>query len=287
MPITRISEQALRALDARPRVSIHSVFDSAVNLRAGPRLIVCTARSLSAPHGLELTSSDVLRLREHAQLGPTAVLWWHSAQRRFSDRAGSLAIAAAPDLAVFDTTLPVGGPDRWPGAIARLVRSLSRRGAVTGFGDDWPALSGDGRFDRAITSIADGRADEAVLYWLGRGPGLTPSGDDVLVGAIATLYSAGVLGAGATAALGRSIQHAAWRTTEISAEYLYYACQGMVAGPLHDLITALGSADDRATASAVNRLRHFGHTSGMDSVLGVVAATRHLATATRTSPDRR
>jgi hypothetical protein len=280
VPITRASGLALQVLDTWPQVSIHSVFDSALNLRAGPRLIICTARVLSAPHGLELTSGDLLRLRHYAQRRPAAVLRWHSQQRRISDTIGRFAITATPNLTVFDASLPVGGPGAWAGSVPALVRYLVRTKPMTGFGDNWPDLYGDGRFDPAIASIIDGRAGEAVWHWLGRGPGLTPSGDDVLVAAIATLHRAGVLTADVEAALGRSIQHAAARrTTEISAEYLYHACQGMVAGPLHDLITALGRADTRATTSAVNRLQRFGHTSGMDSALGVIAACRYLAKA--------
>jgi hypothetical protein len=282
MPITRASAMSLQVLDAWPQVSIHSVFDSAINMRAGPRLIICTARALSAPHGLELTVGDLLRLRQYAQRWPAAVLRWHSTQRRISDTRGRFAITAAPHLAVFDPSLPVGGPGAWAAdAVRSLEHYLTRTKPMTGFGENWPILFGDGRFDPAISSIIDGRAGEAVSHWLGRGPGLTPSGDDVLVGAIATLHNAGLLNTDVEAALGRSIQHAAaGRTTEISAEYLYYACQGMVAGPLHDLITALGCAGTATTIRAINRLQRFGHTSGMDSTLGVIAASRYLTNPT-------
>jgi hypothetical protein len=115
-----------------------------------------------------------------------------------------------------------------------------------------------------------------VLHWLGRGPGPTPSGDDVLLGIIATLWSAGALATGRLASLRRSLDRAAAeRTTEISAEYLYHACRGRAAGPLHGLLTALHHQDTRATIEAVNRLGDFGHTSGMDSALGVIVAWRH------------
>lgn len=276
MPITRVSAPLLQVLGTWPQISIHSAFDSTVNLRAGPRLITCTARALSAPHGLELTSGDLQRLRRCAQQRPTAVLRWHGTQHRISDTSGRFVITAAPNLVVFDASLAVAGPVGWAGAVPPLVRYLARAKPMTGFGDNWPALCGDGRFNAAISSIIAGRASEAVLHWLGRGPGLTPSGDDILVGAIASLHSMGVLKTDAMATLGPSIQHAAaGLTTEISREYLYYACQGMVAGPLHGLITALGSADTRATINAVSRLRRFGHTSGMDTTLGVIAAFRY------------
>lgn len=278
MPITRISEQALRVLDAAPGLTIHSVFDSAVNLRAGQRLITCTARVLSAPHGVELTAGDLLRLREHGRRRPGAALRWNPGQRRMTAREGRLVIAAAPTLTVFGALMPVSGSDGWERAVTCLTRYLAQLKPATGFGHDWPALCGDGRFDAAVTSLAAGRADDAVLYWLGRGPGLTPSGDDVLAGAIATLWSTGALAPSPLASLRRALDRAAReRTTEISAEYLYYACRGMVAGPLRSLLAALHHADTPAAIAAVNRLRGYGHTSGMDSILGVIAASRHLA----------
>jgi hypothetical protein len=275
MPITRIAEPALDACAASPDLTVHSVFDSAVNLRAGPRLVTCTARRLSAPHGIEMSAADLLGLRDHGRRRSAAPLRWDSTRRRISNAAGRLSIVAAPNLTVFDPTLPTGAPDGWERAVSDLIGYLTRTKPVTGFGDDWRALCSDGRFDDAIASIVAGQTGEAVLHWLGRGPGLTPSGDDVIVGVIATLWSAGAFTSGRLATLRRSLDHAASeRTTDISAEYLYHACRGMVAGPLHQLLTTLHRRDSPATIEAVNRLRNFGHTSGIDSVLGVILAWR-------------
>ena len=275
MPITRIGQPALEACAASPDLSVHSTFDSAVNLRAGPRLVTCTARRLSAPHGIELSTADLLRLRDHGRRRPATALRWDSTRRCISDAAGRLTIDAAPNLTVFDPALPTGDPDGWGRPGTDLIAYLTRTRPVTGFGDDWPALYSDGRFDDAIASIVAGRTDEAVLYWLGRGPGLTPSGDDVIVGVISTLWSAGAFAPGRLASLRRSLHLAAGeRTTDVSAEYLHYVCRGMVAGPLHQLLTALHRRDSPATIEAANRLRNFGHTSGMDSALGVILAWR-------------
>jgi len=220
-------------------------------------------------------------------------LRWDSTRRRISDAAGAITVDAAPTLTVFDPSLPTGDPDGWarttgdPDGWARTVTDLigyvTRSKPVTGFGDDWPALYSDGRFDDAITSILAGRTDEAVLHWLGRGPGLTPSGDDVIVGIIATLWSAGAFAGDRLATLRRSLDRATGKcTTDVSAEYLHYACRGMVAGPLHELFTALHRGDGPATIEAANRLRNFGHTSGIDTVLGIIVAWRTVLAPTPT-----
>jgi hypothetical protein len=277
MPITRIGQPALDACAASPHLTLHSMFDSAVNLRAGPRLVTCTTRPVSAPHGVEMSAADFLRLCEHGRRGSATALRWDSTQRRISDAAGRLTIVAAPNLTVFDPLLPTGDLDGYGRRITDMIAYLTRSRPVTGFGDDWPALCSDGRFDDAIASIVAGRTDEALCYWLGRGPGLTPSGDDVIVGVIATLWSAGALTTGRLASLRRSLDRAAReRTTDVSAEYLHYVCRGMVAGPLHQLLTALHYRNGPATIDAVKRLRDFGHTSGMDSALGVIVAWRSV-----------
>jgi Protein of unknown function (DUF2877) len=62
----------------------------------------------------------------------------------------------------------------------------------TGFCDHWVALTADLRLSAAVEALIESRVDDlnvddAVLYLLGRGPGLTPSGDDALVGMMAAL----------------------------------------------------------------------------------------------------
>jgi len=66
-------------------------------------------------------------------------------------------------------------------------------------------------------------------------------------------------------------------TTEISAEYLHCACQGIAPGALRDLLVTLDRSDMAGAIAAVGYLRRFGHTSGMDGLLGAVAVLRHPA----------
>ncbi len=274
MPLTRLSGPALHALDTAPRLAIHSVFDTAVNLRAGRRLIACTSRRLSAPHGVEVTPDDLNRLRDRGHRQPSATLHWNTCRQQLADATGELTIRPAPGLVVFDPVLPVFGPTGWQPGVAALLGHLTQRELRTGFGADWPALVNDPHLVAALAALACGHVDDAVRYWLGRGVGLTPSGDDVVVGALAALWSSGRLGDWTTRSLAQQLESAVRsRTNEIAAEYLRYACRGMAAGPVHGLLVALRS-HDAAVADAAARLAGYGHTSGMDVTLGVVAALR-------------
>ena len=67
-----------------------------------------------------------------------------------------------------------------------------------------------------VTELAAGKApDEPVAQLLGRGPGLTPTGDDVLAGALVTLHA---LGSPAAAPLAHAVRaRASAATTTVSA----------------------------------------------------------------------
>lgn len=280
MPIVRASAHAVRVLDASPELRIHSVFSSALNLRAGQRLINCSPGAVSAPHGIELTAGDLERLRLLHRAGPGGRLSWDPDQRVITGCPGSVVIAWTPRTRIFDTTLPVASGSGSGPCLENLIAHLARARTHTGFGPDWLDLTADPRFTSAVSSLAGGRADDHVLALLGRGPGLTPSGDDALVGMIAALWHAGVAGRPGLAPAWQALEHASLtRTTDISREYLYYACQGMVIGALRDLLVALDHCDSATLKDAVRRLGRYGHSSGMDCLLGAVTALRYLGGA--------
>jgi uncharacterized protein DUF2877 len=293
MSITRISTQALRILDENRHVEFHSVFARAVTLRAGQRLVTCSADVISAPHGVEMTSGSLAQLQGLHRRLPAEVLDWHPRERRMSARTATTVIRSTPRTTVFDPTLPAVRRDPMSRPVGHLIGHLARVRALTGFGEQWLALTADPRLRAAVETLIDdrvdaGNADDAVLYLLGRGPGLTPSGDDVLVGMIAALWFVGEIDSSGLASLRQLLVDTGTRlTTDISVEYLHYACRGMVAGPLHDLLLALDRSDRTATADAVNQLRRYGHTSGMDCLLGAVTGLRHIATIHRPAPHPR
>jgi len=92
----------------------------------------------------------------------------------------------------------------------------------------------------------------------GMGPGLTPSGDDVLAGYVAGL----VLLHGMRKKATRIAEEAAARTTSLSATLLRHAALGEVPEPVHIL---LATGDVRPLLS-------FGHSSGPAWLRGLVSA---------------
>ena len=102
---------------------------------------------------------------------------------------------------------------------------------------------------------------------VGKGPGLTPSNDDSLLG---MLLSAHLDGRVAVVGLAPFFQRTAalsGLTTLVSAHYLHYAEQGIFATPLHGL--AQGLLTPEALPLAIDEVLRLGHFSGADTLLGV------------------
>lgn len=111
------------------------------------------------------------------------------------------------------------------------------------------------------------RVAEAAEPLLGLGPGLTPSGDD-LVGAV--LFTRRRLG-GEPPARGL-VARARGRTHPVSAALLGDLAAGHGHAPLHALAGALAAGAAGPAEEAARQLAAIGHTSGWDMLTGVLLA---------------
>ena len=108
---------------------------------------------------------------------------------------------------------------------------------------------------------------------IGLGPGLTPSGDDLVAGLAIALSATGE--ADAAAALAVFVRGApADATSALSRAFLDAAIAGLPTAALHAAIAALINGDEAALAAAVDRLDGVGHTSGWDMLAGAVLGLR-------------
>ena len=110
-------------------------------------------------------------------------------------------------------------------------------------------------------------AAESAARLIGLGPGLTPSGDDVLVGIEAALHRLAQPSAGFLALALGDVEE---RTTELSATFLRHAAAGEFAERVHTLLAALLGSDDETIPAAIDRAVAWGATSGTDCLLGVL-----------------
>lgn len=146
-----------------------------------------------------------------------------------------------------------------PAAVRALAASSPERGG----GPFEPALAA------ALASYRD-CGDPAVLAVLvGVGEGLTPSGDDVIVGALAALELLGA--AAARERLGAALAGCHVRTTRLAAQGIEAALAGHYPEPVLGVLAALAAADSARLAAAAAALLAVGHRSGADTLRGIVA----------------
>ncbi|MDH3691618.1 MAG: DUF2877 domain-containing protein [Gammaproteobacteria bacterium] len=119
---------------------------------------------------------------------------------------------------------------------------------------------------------------------LGMGPGLTPSGDDILGGTLIALH---VLGFDdIRECLARTMLREIRRlTTPISAAHLRAAAEGMGNAAVHALLHAVLGPDTLTIKAAVDRISKLGHTSGWDTLAGVVIVLRSLMNPLNFAPS--
>jgi hypothetical protein len=116
------------------------------------------------------------------------------------------------------------------------------------------------------------RDHQGIVALIGLGPGLTPSGDDLIGGALVALATLSRLAT--RDALWRACRTHFGRTNEISAAHLRSAALGYAAAPLHEAIHAVIAGQVDRIKPALAALSRIGHSSGLDAFAGALMALR-------------
>lgn len=258
-----------------------------------PSAVYVQLHSAPEPQVLGLVSSDAARLPNSIVIAAT------SRDRPFKGlREGASAWVGDECVAVgalrvrnrrwWDPSPPLGPISR--ARLAQGLRFLAAAVAHQPCGLDGhpgpPRLAGH----CAAGDLAS--AVEVADQIVGLGPGLTPSGDDILAGLVVSLrlvgralrhgesavWLAGWLSAAVTA-------HADTRTTSLAASLLHCAARGQASGEVGAVLRAVAGHEPPYTA--VQRLLALGHTSGADLAWGVLAGCRAALALSATTIEAR
>jgi hypothetical protein len=160
------------------------------------------------------------------------------------------------------------GPDAWPrcpprARLIEICRELRGRAEAGGLAR--------APFEQAARARI---ARFGLCGLIGLGPGLTPSGDDVLSGALATLDALGEHAAHAD--LARTVEENSSSTSPLSAALLQAAAGRQVGEHLHRMVSSVLTGDvDTALAIAGN----VGDSSGWDMLAGITSTLAQSAYA--------
>ena len=243
------------------RGEVHSVFSSSMNVAIGGELVHVgpSSRPLSCT-GLSIDDDALaaflpLARRSDAAVVRAGVLWVRAADARLGVGLSSLTPV---DLSV--RGLRMGPEDLAPigGALARYLS-----GHPCG-------VEGDRALEEATRLLVrpnpgGGELTRAITLLAGRGPGLTPSGDDMLVG-----YGLGLWLLGEEAPFLRALLAVRPRTTDVSRAHLSALADGRVSESLRALAEAVHAHASRSRiARAIEEVGGIGHTSGADALRGL------------------
>ena len=238
---------------------VHSVFARALNIQLeGGRLA-----SLVAPELPNATATI------RAQLGGAPFTSIVAPGQSAACRAGILRLGnsgLAFDLRCAEIWWPTPPPRTAPGREAwQSLQKIAASAPMLGELTEWPGLEICARAD-AFAGLAAAELVGVLGALAGRGPGLTPAGDDFVAGLAAALYWSGE-----ASLLVPHIPGWAARTTDVSRWMLLDSISGQINAPVCDLAASLyaGGLDRlRLKADAVQEL---GHTSGLAMILGLLA----------------
>jgi hypothetical protein len=284
---------------------VHSAFPRAVYLEVDRRMLALTSRATPpVPNGITLACEDghpaLLGLRpgQEARIGAGEIWFPQSGVRVVTGQAECWDPSLAVHIGTVEATRLARG-------FLHLTATLTSIG-VGGQAPGWQRLldapdAGIGlpllrarlvdALDQLTGALARGDQLEvvsSVCQLAGLGPGLTPAGDDLLVGACAALSllactsPAVVRPAETLLHLCRLVAEVATsRTTALSAVWLGHAGAGEFSQPVLALAQALAAEQERGLTTAAATLVRQGASSGRCMLAGLLATGQALTTGSR------
>jgi hypothetical protein len=241
---------------------VHSVFRRAINLLVeGELWSLLAAEQPDAPFGIRLAACQDCR-----GLGVQR-------RDRVHVRAGALGVGSlSVDCRAASRWVP--RPWREPAAGLSVRLSTVEQAASPRAWEKSAYLA-----SQVTAALAGGDAElgRALRRCVGLGPGMTPAGDDVLVGLLTVFSSsaAGAEGARITARLARALAPVLPSTPDVSRHLLAQAARCLPSRAIHDLAAAVvEGAAGPLLEEALRVVLGAGCTSGADACMGMIAACR-------------
>jgi hypothetical protein len=281
---------------------VHSVFRAAFNLVSDRRelLGIVTAPAGNGPATLVLSVSDVtwtpqlgdpatlvgerLVLGDRLALDLSRAALWDPPPIRRALSFGEILDRLESAVGVAAARAPSAGlapllPEarRLAGRAPRGLSTTPLDGAALVVQHAWEALSAIAEaIRRAHWSDVFAPARELS----GLGPGLTPSGDDLLVGmALGLRAGLGTLLPELASAFSAAVEG---RTTDLAEARVRHAVAGRADEAVHSLLVALVDGPRDRLEPAVRSALAYGHSSGADTLVGLI-----VGLALSTAPGRR
>jgi hypothetical protein len=290
VPVERVGSRVRSRFAGR----VHSVFRRACNIETddGPLVTVLAQGQGNLPHGIRSALPEAADFRALLSVGYAVVA--DGVCVRIPQAGITMDLSGA---SVWHCGLAAGivdlDSDETLSALLLVRAILEKQAPPSGFAplllrDEDP----DSLLDRAMqkrlrhtlplleaatVSLNPANAAQALAELIGLGSGLTPSGDDFIVGYLAALFSrhsrAQVLQP-FLAALSDTLARLVASGNLISRQFILDALEGEFSESLAELVSAISARDGARLRASAAQLVRIGHSSGADSLTGLLFGLR-------------
>lgn len=269
--VQKMSKELKDTINIYDLWTVHSLFKNGLNLISGNNLLfIGTDKNGSLPFALHLSFKDTKEVLKAVKVGDQFL--FDSKDGRFKNSKILLSF----DYAIFYES---SMPQQQVLSLKQIGKVLIEAGNIseyTGFKEKMPLSLDDIKdtdFRKAIKSLISSDKDsirEGLLFFIGRGTGLTPSGDDLLVGLLSIDSAFPFLNKDFRFIL-LDLLETKERTTLVGETYLRYALKQLYSTTLLSFTNELSETykGNQLKVEFKNILTN-GSTSGLDTMTGIL-----------------
>ncbi|MCA9766692.1 MAG: DUF2877 domain-containing protein [Carnobacterium sp.] len=251
---------------------VHSIFKNGFNLMSGKQLLfIGTDKNGELPFSLHLTARDTKAILKKISIGDT----FHYNHEKKVMTVQQL-ILSFDYCYVYDSILPLQqkiGLDQIDSALEEAEKILELNGFKKRLPLFFTSIDYDESFIKSIEGLFSSEErilKESMLYFIGRGMGLTPSGDDLLVGLLSIDSGYSILDKRFRSILLELLETKSL-TTIVAETYLRYASQHKYSTTI---VSFVGELDEHSSGNQLkvdfNTILTNGSTSGLDTMTGML-----------------
>lgn len=252
-------------IENRTMGRIHSVFQSSLNLMFADKLINISTQGMPlAPHGCTLSADKIQRVLATGRVGDLVKM--ENNQLTFYT-VGDIFNVDLNEIETINLTLPRLHLSPQEVKESNFYQILKRLPFHKEIGLEMAGETAKS-FDilEAFTTQDDQAVRKAMVHLLGRGHGLTPSGDDILLGF--GMIQRALLADDRFLTLLQDVLNSR-KTTVISEAYFEGLFLDHVNSLFKSLILAMQVGDEEVLNRLIGWITRYGHTSGYDTLFGM------------------
>ncbi|WP_438836172.1 DUF2877 domain-containing protein [Streptococcus pluranimalium] len=251
---------------------VHSIFSNSLNLVVNHQLIhISDSEQFLSGFGIQISQDDFRKLRQTIHVGELVTFKEESIVIYGSAKVSQLYFFLNKTQLIEQKIRKISYSFQEIKSLQKVVRiALDNR--LIGL-DDNPKFQ---NIQKQLTTgiLTKQKIDSVVTYLIGRGLGLTPSGDDLLLG-----YAVGleIFDSFPIVEVLKNYQQF-WspRTTNVSKAYLDSFLESRVSSPVFRFNQAIYHKNEIQIKNSLQVIQEIGHTSGVDFLFGFLLSLHYI-----------